>query len=258
GRPRGALGSHRGRPHGHRHGRRGRASLAHRRRGAAGHLRGALRPRNALGLCLALAAVAGLSAARGQGAAGDWLQLGGDPSGTRFSALAQSDVTNVSRLRVAWVAELGFTGRVQGAPAAWDGVLFVSTETGVLALDGATGALLWRYEEGTGDRTTAGLPVQAPRGSPVVAPDGEGATVFASLPSAPAVVALDAVTGALRWRTDVGHPDFAEALRTNPLLAGDVLVVGPTGADLSPVPGRLVALDPATGEVVWTFDTVPV
>ena len=167
-------------------------------------------------------------------------------------------MTNVSRLRVAWVAELGFTGRVQGAPAAWDGVLFVSTETGVLALDGATGALLWRYEEGTGDRTTAGLPVQAPRGSPVVAPDGEGATVFASLPSAPAVVALDAVTGALRWRTDVGHPDFAEALRTNPLLAGDVLVVGPTGADLSPVPGRLVALDPATGEVVWTFDTVPV
>ncbi len=168
------------------------------------------------------------------------------------------NAANVADLRVAWVADLGFTGRVQGAPAAWAGVLYVSTESGVVALDGATGAERWRYEEGAGDRTTTGLPVQAPRGSPVVAPRGDGTAVYASLPTAPAVVALDAETGTLLWRTDVGDPDFAEALRTNPILAGDVLVVGPTGADLSPVPGRLVALDPETGQVAWTFHTVPV
>src|SRR5690606_12593247 len=131
------------------------------------------------------------------------------------------------------------------------------TELGLIALDGATGERRWSFTEGDGERTAAGLPVQAPRGSPVVLPDAEGATVFASLPSAPAVVALNAVDGSLKWRIDVGQQNFAEAWRTNPILAGDGLVVGPTGADLSPVPGRLTALDVETGEIAWNFDLVP-
>lgn len=201
-----------------------------------------------------------LAAAQGTVAGGDWLQFGGSAEAARFSSLSQIDRSNVADLRVAWVADLGFTGRVQGAPAAWNGTLFVSTELGVVALDGATGESHWSFTEGDGDRTTAGLPVQAPRGSPVVLPDldGEGATVFASLPSTPSVVALNALDGSLKWRTDVGQQDFAEALRTNPILAGDVLVVGPTGADLSPVPGRLTALEIETGAVAWSFDLVPV
>jgi len=221
-------------------------------------MRGTLSLRSAVLLAAAVLLQAGAVWGSAQGAARDWPQFGGDASGTRFSALDQVNVGNVADLRVAWVADLGFTGRVQGAPAAWDGALFVSTEWGVLALDGATGAELWRYQEGTGDRTSTGLPLQAPRGSPVVVADVGGVTVYAALPSSPAVVALAADTGELRWRTDVSNPDFAEALRTNPILAGDVLLVGPTGADLSPVPGRLVALDRASGETAWTFDLVPV
>lgn len=193
-----------------------------------------------------------------QGGPGDWLQFGHDPTGTRHSPLDQVTVANVGELRVVWTLDLGFVGRVQGSPAAYDGVLYVSTESGVVAVDGATGEVIWRYVEGAGDRTVTGLPVQAPRGAPVVSPHPNGATVYISSPTAPAVVALDAATGEIEWRTDVGHPDFAEALRTNPLLAGGVLVVGPTGADLSPAPGRLVGLDVHSGEVTWTFDTVPV
>lgn len=207
---------------------------------------------------MAAALFVGIAAAPPTDSPSDWLQFGGDASGTHFSSLTQIDTTNVASLRVAWVADLGFTGRVQGAPAAWDGTLFVSTKAGVVALDGATGATKWRYSEGRGDRTEAGLPVQAPRGSPVVLPGATGATVYASLPSAPVVVALDAHSGAVRWRADVGQADFAEALRTNPVLAGDFLVVGPTGADLSPTPGRLVALTAGSGDVAWTFDLVPV
>lgn len=186
------------------------------------------------------------------------MQFGGSPSNSRFSDLRQIDTANVNDLRVAWVADLGFTGRVQGAPSALNGILFVSTEAGVVALDGVTGEVVWSHDEGTSDRTATGLPVQAPRGSPVVVSNEEGAVVYASLPSSPGVIALDARDGAVRWRTDVGNPNFAEALRTNPMLAGDVLVVGPTGADLSPVPGRLIALDVDSGDVAWTFDLVPV
>lgn len=188
-----------------------------------------------------------------------WPQLGRDPSATRFSALDQIDRENVADLRVAWVANLGFTGRVQGAPAVWGDGLFVVTEDGVAAFDATDGTPRWSYVEASGGRTSSGLPRMAPRGSPVVIPDATGgAIVIASLPSAPAVVGLDATSGERIWRTDVGNPDFAEALRTNPILAGDVLVVGPTGADLSPVPGRLVALRPDDGAVAWSFDLVPV
>ena len=132
------------------------------------------------------------------GEPGDWLQFAGNPNATGFSSLKRIDTGNVQDLRVAWVADLGFTGRFQGSPAAWDGRLFVSTESGVVALDGATGEVVWRFIEGDGDRTDAGLPIQAPRGSPVILPGEDGATVFASLPSAPTVVALDALDGKVK------------------------------------------------------------
>jgi PQQ-dependent dehydrogenase (methanol/ethanol family) len=192
-------------------------------------------------------------------AAGAWLQHGRDPAATRFSPLDQIDRSNVADLRLVWAAELGFAGRVQGSPAAWGGALFVSTTDGVRSFDAATGAPVWTYAEDRNERTSTGLPRQAPRGGPVVIPDATGgAAIVVALPSSPTVVALDAASGALRWRSDVGNPEFAEALRTNPLWAGDVLVVGPTGADLSPVPGRLVALRVADGGVAWQFDLVPV
>ena len=188
-----------------------------------------------------------------------WPQHGRDPSATRFSPLDQIDRTNVARLQVAWAVDLGFDGRVQGAPAVWGDALFVSTRDGVAAFGAADGTARWSYVEDEGPRTGSGLPRQAPRGSPIVVPDASGgAAVVVSLPSDPVVVALDAASGEVRWRTVVGDPDYAEALRTNPILAGDVLVVGPTGADLSPVPGRLVALRLTDGSPAWTFDLVPV
>ena len=120
-----------------------------------------------------------------------------DPGATRFSPLDQVHRGNVAELRLAWVVELGFTGRVQGAPAVWGDGLFVSTEDGVRAFDAATGAERWEYFEDRNDRTNAGLPRQAPRGGPVVVPDVAGrAIVVVALPSAPVVVALDAADGA--------------------------------------------------------------
>lgn len=188
---------------------------------------------------------------------GDWVQLGGSPDATRFSPLSQVNTENVSGLALAWASPLGFTGRVQGAPAAWEGLLFVSTQSGVVAFDGVSGEPVWSYLATREEAAVPDLPLQAPRGSPVVVRHDSGATLYASLPTGPEVVALDASTGSVKWRTSVGGTDFAEALRTNPILAGDVLVVGPTGADLSPAPGRLVALDPEDGEVAWSIDLVP-
>lgn len=213
-------------------------------------------------LVLAVAVFESVAATAPTASVEAWPQHGRDAGATRFSPLAQIDVENVGDLRLVWAKDLGFTGRLQGSPSAWHDRLFVSTNDGVVALDAASGAESWSYVENRDGRTSTGLPRQTPRGAPVVAsPGGSGGDrvlVIASLPSSPTVVALDARDGTLRWRADVGDAAFAEALRTNPIVAGDVVVVGPTGADLSPVPGRLVALHISDGSVAWTFDVVPV
>ncbi|MDA0700717.1 MAG: PQQ-binding-like beta-propeller repeat protein, partial [bacterium] len=142
----------------------------------------------------AIAATAALSGAVAQPdatvapdpASGAWLQHGRDPSATRFSPLAQIDRSNVADLRLVWAADLGFTGRVQGTPAAWSGTLYVSTTDGVMAFDAATGAPAWAYAEDSNERTSTGLPRQAPRGGPVVVPDlAGGPAVVVALPSSP-------------------------------------------------------------------------
>jgi PQQ-dependent dehydrogenase (methanol/ethanol family) len=207
---------------------------------------------------LALAALVSVSPFAAASDGGAWTQFGGDPGGSRFSPLTEIHRGNVAEVRLAWATDLGFTGRAQGAASAWGGLLFVSTRDGVNAYDATSGALAWSYAENRDDRTSSGLPRQAPRGSPTIVTHSDGAILFASLPSAPVVIALDAESGAPRWRSDVADPDYAEALRTNPLLAGDVVIVGPTGADLSPTPGRLVALRTSDGGVAWSFDLVPV
>src|SRR5690606_19366547 len=113
-------------------------------------------------------------------AATAWLQHGGDVAATRFSALDQVDRANVSRLRLKWAAELGFTGRVQGSPAAWNGLLFVSTDSGLVALAAEDGTRAWQYAERSSEPGSV-LPVRAPRGSPVVVEAGDGtAVVYAS------------------------------------------------------------------------------
>ena len=57
------------------------------------------------------------------------------------------------------------------------------------------------------------------------------------------VVALDAATGATRWRIDLGV-----ALTAAPIVAGAVVLVGTRA-------GVVFALDAHTGEVLWDFKT---
>ena len=101
-----------------------------------------------------VSAALALGSAGGNGSAGDgdWGSYGGDPGGRRYSALAEIDRANVSRLKRAWTYH---TAEVEGGaaplafestPLAVDGVLYVSTPTGrVIALDGDTGHKQWTF-----------------------------------------------------------------------------------------------------------------
>lgn len=131
-----------------------------------------------------------------------------------------------------------------GHPVVVDGVVYAPTASvtertdapeGLLAIDDATGDLLWRYE----------VPDDADPGW-TFAPAFDDGLVFLSLATT-AVVALDAATGDLEWSTQLrvrGPPTVS---------AGRVFVPGevPGGDDADEYRTFLAALDARTGEEYW-------
>src|SRR5262245_30769272 len=67
---------------------------------------------------------------------GDWPRYTGDFAGTRYSKLKQINTTNVSKLAPAWTFA-GVGG--EQTPIVVGGVMYASTSTGVVAVDGDTG-----------------------------------------------------------------------------------------------------------------------
>src|SRR5215471_14831118 len=79
-----------------------------------------------------------------------WGGFGNDPGHTRYSTLNQITPANVSRLRQAWVYDLGTMGRKwEATPLVVDGVMYLTLPQGgdgVVALDPVSGKQLWKYE----------------------------------------------------------------------------------------------------------------
>src|SRR5262249_61987381 len=79
----------------------------------------------------------------------DWPRYGGTPENDHYSALAQINRENVSRLQVAWQFDTGEEGGLQTSPIVVQGVLYGITPTQkIFALDAATGKLLWKFDSG--------------------------------------------------------------------------------------------------------------
>src|SRR6185295_13969115 len=102
--------------------------------------------------------------AKGNGA--DWPRYAGDLAGTRYSTLKQINSQNVQTLTSAFtVAGVGS----QETPIVVNGVMYVSTAQGVLAVEADTGKEVWRYGAapaagGGGRGGRGGAPGGAPAG----------------------------------------------------------------------------------------------
>lgn len=181
--------------------------------------------------------------------AGEWPQLGRDASQTRFSPLDQINTSNVGDLAISWARDLGFQQAHQGSPSVWDGMMYISTQTGVLALDATNGSVMWEYASpNIGDVITD----SAVRGAPIVY---EG-KVYATMRYG-ATVALDAKTGDELWFTQLTQEELNEGFTTNPIFANGNIVQAPSGADFGGAPGKIHAVGAEDGELLWTFDIVP-
>src|SRR5580704_7655951 len=112
-----------------------------------------------------LALLPALSAQNAGTPPGDWPMFNRDLAGTRFSPLTQIDTTNVATLTQSWSYPLqppGFRFATAGGgselvPIVVNGVMYISAQTRVMALEPETGKEIWRYEVPGGPASPRGV-----------------------------------------------------------------------------------------------------
>jgi quinoprotein glucose dehydrogenase len=191
----------------------------------------------------------------------DWPAYGGQPAADHYSRLSQINRSNVSKLMVAWKYDTGERGEIEANPLIVGHVLYTLTPNpGVIALDGATGKLLWKFTPEIGGRARS-------RGVSYWT-DGHDSRIFAGFRYY--LYAVDAKTGkSIPSFGDDGRIDLRKGLRepyqlqstslTSPgSIYRDLIIVGGEDPETHPAPpGDIRAYDVRTGALRWTFHTIP-
>jgi len=180
---------------------------------------------------------------------GNWLLYRRTYDDHGFSPLRQINVNNVSQLVPVWTFATGVVEGHESPPMVNNGVMFVTTpEMQVLALNAATGDLIWRYKE----KLPADLFQLHPtnRGVALWGDKLFLATVDAHL------IALDAKTGKEVWNTTVGDYKHGQYMTLEPLAVNGKVMVGLSGGEFG-VRSLIAAYDANTGKQVWQFHTIP-
>lgn len=196
----------------------------------------------------------------------EWRVYKSDASSSSYSSLDQINKDNVDQLEVAWTYQTGDPGStIRTNPIVVDDVLYgVSPYLKVFAIDAATGAEQWTFE-----------PFEAPRArgrqrSLVYWEDENGEDRRIFFTSGHWLYALDADTGTLisefgndgRVNFNVGlrrDPDSISVKASSPgIIYQDLLIMGSAvGEGRDAPPGDIRAYDVRTGEIAWTFHTIP-
>lgn len=213
---------------------------------------------------------------------GEWRSYGGDLGNTHYAPLDQINAGNFSQLKVAWRFKTDNLGprpefNFEGTPLMANGVIYstAGTRRAVVALDAATGELLWLHREHEGARGTAAPRQLSGRGLAYWT-DGREERILYVTPGY-RLVALDAKSGNLvpsfgnGGIVDLKMDDDQEmdlvtgevGLHAAPVVANDVVIVGaahrPGGIVKSKtnVKGFVRGFDVRTGKRLWIFHTIP-
>jgi alcohol dehydrogenase (cytochrome c) len=218
-----------------------------------------------------------------------WTSYSGDLTGKRYSHLKLIDKDTVKNLGLQWVSSnittgcgptgtppvsenAGGRGGGRNAPAApapivvgglgagdanncgparlgggilfVDGIIYASSPDNVWAIDARDGTVLWHYYWKTRGGTslqTRGLGMWKDK-------------VYFELHD-DWVVCLNAKNGAEVWKKEIASFDAQYFSSNAPMILGNHVIVG-TGNDMD-APGYIKSFDPETGELQWTFYTVP-
>ena len=212
----------------------------------------------------------------------EWPTYGADTKSTRYAPLDQINASNFNDLEVAWTFKTDSLGprpefNYQSTPLMVGGRLFITagTRRAAVALDAATGEMLWMHSLNEGPRGAEAPRQLSGRGLSYWT-DGTEERVIYVTPGYQ-MVALDAKTGdrvpdfgtngivdlktGLDQEIDLVTGEIG--LHATPIIAKNVIVVGaahrpgasPRGQ--TNVKGYVRGFDVRTGKRLWIFHTIP-
>jgi quinoprotein glucose dehydrogenase len=218
---------------------------------------------------------------------GDWTHYTADVRGTKYSPLDQITAENFNQLEVAWRLKTDNFGtrpeyKLEGTPLAVKGVLYTTagTRRAVIAIDGASGEVLWthRYPEG---KRGAAAPRQLSGRGVAYWTDGKGDERVLYVTPGYRLIALNAKTGdpiptfgkdgVVDMKVGVVYGDGKQidletgeiGLHSTPTVVKDVVLVGSamkegmTVTTHNNTKGLARAYDARTGKMLWQFNTIP-
>jgi len=200
-----------------------------------------------------------------------WSHYGGDSHNTHYSSLQQINRGNVKQLQAAWSyrsargAALPATSELQVNPIVVDGVIYGRNPLyNVFALDAASGRELWTFDPQIGHVGLSNM-----RGLTYWrSASGKDARLFFT--TGHYLMALDAGSGKLLpgfgrdgrvdLRAGLGREiDKVSINAPSPgVIYGDLIIMGSAVTETAgAAPGDIRAYHVRSGELVWTFHTIP-
>src|SRR5277367_2560859 len=230
---------------------------------------------------LLLLAPVSLSAQAGT-AYGEWPTYGGDLGNTRYSPLDQINASNFNQLQIAWRFKTEPLGpdpeyRFESTPLMVKGILYTTGGSlrSVVALDAATGKVLWTHTEHEGARG-ASAPRKLSGHGVAYWSDGGDQRILYVTPGY-RLIALDAKSGnpvpsfGVQGVVDLRLDDDQEmdlttadiGLHSTAIVAGNTVIVGAAHSSgeapkhKANVKGYVRGFDARTGKRLWIFHTIP-
>jgi quinoprotein glucose dehydrogenase len=208
---------------------------------------------------------------------GEWAAYGSDIGNTKYAPLEEINATNIDQIEIAWrrpaldqqYLELNpnqrFSSNYVAAAVVRGGIGYIPNAVGLVeAFNPGTGETIWVQEAPGG---AAGLPGAPTRG---IAYWDSGIEQRVIVQRGTFLYALDAATGSAIETFGVGGrvslqlmPAEFERFRWGgvPMVVGDVIVMGQAMSDTfsnkEAFRGDVHAFDVITGELVWTYNTIP-
>jgi polyvinyl alcohol dehydrogenase (cytochrome) len=190
--------------------------------------------------------------------AAQWNGWGREVGNSRYQPAPGLRAADVPKLTLKWA--YGFHGSLAyGQPTVVDGRVFVTSYSGrVYSIDAQSGCTYWTFDAATSTRTAMSV-------SPPVTPGQPGGAVYFG-DDAGMVYALDAQKGGLLWKTPADANPYARITGAPTLYRGRLYVPvssSEEGLALNPnfecctFRGSVVAMDIATGRIVWKTYLVP-
>ena len=182
---------------------------------------------------------------------GDWMNYRRSYDVTAFSPLDEINRRNVDELRMVWSYSMRDNSRWVATPIVANGLMYVSEGSGrVVAFDARTGELVWTHTRTYPDDISLSEAYPRSRGVSIY-----GDTIYWGTADS-YLVALDALTGEKRWESQTADYRDREGHAHPPLIADGRVFIGMAGGDFA-ARGSLKALNAETGEILWTFYTIP-